>query len=112
MSKYDPTTNGGETRTRTRAINIRTPHDAAYTVEILEQEVIREAGNGERVINDQAGRISATDSTDERAAVFPLLSPETDQPTGENATGAEFMAMVYSYVRAKQAERDEAESEG
>ena len=112
MSKYDPTTNGGETRLRTRAINIRTPHDAAYTIEILEQEVIRVAGNGERIINNQAGRIEVIDSADERTFTFPLLSPISDQPLGDaTATGEEFLTMLYSFVRAHQGKRDELQTE-
>ncbi len=107
MSKYAPTTDAGQTRTRARAINIRLPVDQPLTLEVLEQVVVRVAGNGEVAADNQAGRIEITDSPDTRAMSFPLRSFETDQEIGGSSNGAEVLTGLYSMIRALQEDRDE-----
>jgi len=104
---YAPTTQPGETRTRTRYIGIRTPHDAPPQIESLEQEVIRTA-TGERVLADlgnvPTGAFDVTES-------FPVRDPSTDAETGDTATVGQALALIYSWVRAKQLARDAAEDQ-
>ena len=108
MSKYTPTQNPGETRTRARAINIRLPLNSPLTIEVLEQSVVRVLNNDEVVADNQAGRLEIVDSADARAFAFPLRSFETDQELGASGTGVEALTYLYSMIRAYQ---DAAESE-
>ena len=115
MTVYSPTVSPGDTRRRCRYLGIRTPLDTRTDeqkaegvpapvpiVEVLEQEVIRTA-NGERVLEDLGALpVGAFDPTES----FPLLDPETDAPLGGDATVGQAFAIIYSWVRAKQAQRD------
>jgi hypothetical protein len=102
---YAPSTNPGDTRTRTRYIGIRTPHDAPPQIEILEQEVVRTAA-GERVLADLGNvAVCAFDVTES----FAVRDPSTDAEIGDTATVGDALVLIYSWVRAKQLARDAAE---
>lgn len=105
---YAPTTTPGDQRRRTHFIGIRTPLGQVPQVEVLEQEVIRTAA-GERVLEDlgQVAGVGAMTPA-ELATVFPLRDPETDAEIGGTATPAQALALIYSWVRAKQLARDQA----
>ena len=103
MTDYAPTVNPGDTRRRTRYIGIRTPLNVAPTVEVLEQDVIR-TKTGEAVLADLGSFPTPLDL----AEVFPLRNPVDDSLTGDTATAAQAMALIYSWVRAKQLARDAA----
>ena len=103
---YAPTSNPGDTRRRTRYIGIRTPLNAAPCVEVLEQDVVRLAA-GEVALED-LGNLPVGEF--DPAETFQLRHPETDALLGGTATVGEAMALIYSWVRAKQIARDESQA--
>jgi hypothetical protein len=103
---YAPTVNPGDTRRRTRYIGIRTNLDG-YTVEVLEQDVIRLASGTDKVLEDLGG-ISVAMTPAELARVIPIKNPADDSDTGEALTTGQILAGVYSWVREHQRLRDEA----
>jgi hypothetical protein len=104
MPNYSPTTNPGETRRRTRFIGIRTPLGATPVIEVLEQDVVRLI-DGETVLKDLGNcPVAAFDPSES----FPVRDPDTDTETGDTATVGEAFALVYSWVRQQQLNRDAA----
>lgn len=104
MPSYTPTTNPGDTRRRARQVLILNPLNSIPSVEFLEQDVVRVA-DGEKALENLGGVTVAIEG-DELAFSFPILDPSTDTDTGAVATTAQAFALVYSWVRAKQALRD------
>jgi hypothetical protein len=100
---YTPTTTPGQTRRRTRYIGIRLPLDAAPSVEVLEQDVVR-LTDGERILADLG---SLPTGTFDPAETFPVRDPATDALTGDTASVGQAHALIYSWVRAKQLARDQ-----
>ena len=103
---YAPTQAPGDTRRRCRYVGIWIPHDGPPRVDVLEQEVVR-LGAGEQVLADLPGfpRVLA-----DLSASFPVRDPATDAETGQRATVAQALALIYSWTRAQQLERDAAET--
>lgn len=108
MSKYDPTTNPGDMRTRARYVGIRTPNGATPSVEVLEEQIA--LAGGQELTVGQAGGIRVAIDETELARVIELRNPLDDSLTGHSLTVAEIHAGVYSFVRAHQELRDAAEA--
>ena len=104
MTNYAPTQNPGDTRRRTRYIGIRIPHDGPPVVEVLEQEVVRLA-DGERVLQDLGG---FTIPLADMSATYPVRDPVTDALTGVEAAVSQALALIYSWTREQQLQRDRA----
>ena len=104
---YLPTQAPGDIRRRVRAIHITCPVGQVYSLEALEQTVVHLA-DGETSIDDQAGRITADMTPTRLALQFPIRSPIDDSDTGATATFGEALTIVYSAIRAMQADRDNA----
>jgi hypothetical protein len=97
--------NIGDIRRRTRYIGIEIPLNSTPKVTILEQDAVK-LPQGERVIEDLKGlNFTISDFNEE----FPLRNPETDELLGSNGNVAQAFALIYSWVRAKQVERDSQE---
>ena len=105
MPNYSPTVNPGDERRRTRFIGIRMPLGSVYAADVLEQDVVRVA-EGEKVLLDRDGFGFSMDAA-ELAYSFPMRDPRTDaEIPGQTATTAQALAIIYSWVRAKQLDRD------
>ncbi len=115
---YAPTTNPGDTRTRCRYLGIWNPLNAAPSIDILEQEVVRLA-DGETVLRDTNGITGVRLD----GSAFTLRDPATDAPLAPEAcaaiaaaiaagtaTDAMAMVLVYSWTRYQQEARDAREA--
>ena len=102
-TNYSPTVNPGDTRRRTRYINISVPLNDYPTVSTQEQDIVLLA-SGERVLEElnKGLRITIEDLNES----VELRNPTDDSLLGQTITIAEIMAGVYSWVRKKQLERD------
>jgi len=111
--------NPGDIRRRTRFIGIWTPGDERTfaeiaadpagapkpSIEVLEQDFVRLADR-EKKLTDLGGvPVGSFDPSES----FPLRDPTTDELIPDaTATVGQTMALIYSWVRAKQVQRDEA----
>ncbi len=118
MTEYAISNNPGSVRRRTRYIGIRIPLDIRTdqekidgvspqppSIDILEQDVVRIA-NCEKVIQDLSQIPNTTFDPNE---VFDVRNPNTDELLGTTATVGEAMTLIYSWVRKKQIDRDNAQ---
>jgi hypothetical protein len=105
MSKYAPTTNPGDTRVRCYRLRINNPPNAAPSVIIYEEEMIKTAAGGEQHLADMGAFTVPFDP----AAVVELRDLVTDQPLGATKEAGEIMAWVYAWTRTQQTARDEAQ---
>lgn len=110
MTTYAPTVNPGDTRRRSRYIGIRIPHNAAPTVEVLEQDMVRLASGSEKVLEDLGAVAGIPVLTPEALAVqYPARNPVTDEIIPDQfVTAGDAFAVVYAVVRGWQLERDAA----
>jgi hypothetical protein len=93
---------------RVRHIDIRNPPVGLPSVNILEAEAV--ALNGTKVHLNEHGSIDVRIDAAAQAEVFPILNPADDQPLGGTASGAQLMALIYSWARHQQGKRDAAQA--
>jgi hypothetical protein len=116
MTAYT-TTNPGDIRRRTRYIGIWTPGDERTfaeiaanpagapkpSIEVLEQDFVRLADREKKLTDLGSVPVGAFDPSES----FPVRDPTTDELIpGATATVGQAMALIYSWVRAKQTARD------
>lgn len=100
MPDYKESAVAGVRWHRFRRITIDNPRAGIPTVTCAEEQVLSAGGVEHRQdVGAMAFRFDP-------AAVFPVLDPETGEPTGQIATGAQVYALIYSYVMAEAARRD------
>jgi hypothetical protein len=105
MTTYAPTANPGDERTRCRFFGAVLPHNGLPQIQVIEESVIRRADGTEKPIADLGNlRVGVFDP----AETFALRDPTTDALTGQTASVSEAFALIYSWVRHKQTQRDEA----
>lgn len=96
---YQESEVAGRTWCRFSNIDISNPRPGHPTVHCTEQTVI--ALDGREIIQNVGSLSFAFD----QAVTFPLLNPMTNEVIG-TGSGAQVMALVYSYVMAEAAKRD------
>lgn len=112
-TSYAPTATPGDTRRRSRYIGIRIPHDAAPTVEVLEQDVIKLKDGTEKVLQD-LGPVAGIPLIAGLAIAetFPARNPITDEIIPDKfVTAGDAFAVVYAVVRGWQLARDAQEEQ-
>ena len=111
MTKYVPTLNPGDERTRARYLGITTPLDTRLpdsedpapcpSINVLEQTVIRKKDGSEAILENLMG-FNVTIDADNMASEYPEVNPITDEPTGRMLSVAETFMAVYSFIRHRQ----------
>lgn len=100
MPDYKESAVAGVQWHRFRRITIDNPRLGVPTVTCLEEQVLSVDGvEQRRDVGSLAFRFDP-------AAEFPVLDPETGEPTGQTATGALVYALIYGYVMVEAAKRD------
>lgn len=100
MPDYKESNVAGVQWHRFRRITIDNPRLGVPTVTCDEEQVLSAGGAEHRQdVGAMAFRFDP-------AAEFPVLDPETGEPTGATATGAQVYALIYGYVLAEAARRD------
>lgn len=102
MADYKQTNIAGQQWHRFGRVVIDNPRDAAPTVICVEQEVIALA-SGE-IVRD----IGNLNFPFDPSAVFDILDPITNLPTGATGTGAQVYGLIYGYIMHQAALRDAA----
>lgn len=100
MPDYKESNVAGVQWHRFRRITIDNPRLGVPTVTCMEEQVLSVDGV------EQRRDVGVLAFRFDPAAVFPVLDPETGEPTGHTATGAEVYALIYGYVLAEAARRD------
>jgi hypothetical protein len=105
MTTYAPTVNPGDERTRCRYFGAVLPHNGLPLIQVIEESVIRRADGTEKSIADLGNlRVGVFDP----AETFALRDPTTDALTGGISSVSQAFCLIYSWVRHKQTQRDEA----
>jgi hypothetical protein len=91
---------------RVRALVIRNPPTGLPIVEILEADAV--VLNGSKIHISESNGMGVTIDAATLAETFPLRNPADDQPLGANGSGAQLMALIYSWARFQQGKRDAA----
>ena len=107
MNTYSPTINPGDERTRCRYFGAQLPNGAAPSIQVIEEQVVRRLNGTESHIADLGNLATGTFDPEEMLA---LRDPETDALTGDSASVGQAFALIYSWVRHKQTQRDEADA--
>ena len=105
MPTHAPTINPGDERRRCRYFGAQIPNGAAPIIQVVEESVIRRADGTEKSIAD-LGNLPT--GAFDPAETFAIRDPETDILTGDSASVGQAFALIYSWVRHKQTQRDEA----
>lgn len=100
MPDYKESVVSGVQWHRFRRIVIDNPRLQAPSVTCLEEQVVSVDGV------EQRQDVGVLAFRFDPAAVFPVLDPETGEPTGDTATGAQVYALIYGYVMSEAARRD------
>jgi hypothetical protein len=108
LSKYAPTKNPGDERTRTRYVGITTELYQIPQIAILRQQVILQKTGKEKKLEDLDGPTVPFDDKE----IIELRNPETNELIGVQKPAGEIMVGVHSWVMQQLLKYDQQQAEG
>lgn len=102
MPNYNESTVTGTSWQRCHTVTIRNPLGGAPKIEFAEERVIAMEGE------DMRTWVAGCEKEFSASGVFPLLDPQTNQPTGQSMTHEALYQALYSLYMQTAAERDAA----